>query len=851
MPPPRAGIAGRLRQRFQLAQVLHQDGRVADAALIYQEILRADPRHADALHYLGLVALQTGQAERGVRLIEQAVALKPNYAEALGNLGGGYAELGRPQDALAYYDKALAVRPDLAEVHDSRGNVLRELRRYDAAVASHDRAIALRPSDAGAFSNRGNALRDLHRYEAALASYDRAITLQPGFIEARSNRASLLQASGRYAEALSGFDEVIALVPGYAEAHNGRGNVLRDLRRPDKALASFVRAVALKQDYVEAHNNLGNVLQDLRQYDKALSSHRRAVELRPDFAEAHNNQGNALHALQRFEEAFVSYARAIALKPDYAEAHYNAGNNLAAMHRMTAALESYDRVIALRPQYADAHRARGLVLHGLKRYREALASYERAQALAADMDWLAGDIVSARAQICDWSPDETSLEERIWSGRRVTAPFTLTFAAESSVMQRKAAEVFTDSLYRDGPGRTLPAYVGHEKIRVGYFSADFRDHAMMHVMIDLFDCHDRSRFELTAFSFGPDSQGDWAKTVARSVDRFIDVRPLPDLDVVRLARGLEIDIAVDLMGYTMGARTGIFSHRAAPVQVAYLGFPATMGAGFIDYIIADDTLISAGEADHYSEKVVYLPGTYQVNSRHRAVSDRAFTRTEQGLPEAGFVFCCFNNNYKIAPSVFDIWMRILRRVDDSVLWLYAENADAVGNLRKEATARQVAPERLIFARKLPLGEHLVRHSMAGLFLDTLPYTGHATASLALWAGLPVLTRIGRTFAGRVAASLLKAIEMGELVTTTPEAYEALAVELATHPDKLGAIRTRLADNRLRTPLFDTARFARHLETAYQAMHVRAQAGLAPAAIDVAATEVADDGASLARSGNHS
>jgi predicted O-linked N-acetylglucosamine transferase (SPINDLY family) len=320
--------------------------------------------------------------------------------------------------------------------------------------------------------------------------------------------------------------------------------------------------------------------------------------------------------------------------------------------------------------------------------------------------------------------------------------------------------------------------------------------------------------------------------VRQTFERFVDVRALSDQAVVDLAREMEIDIAVDLMGFTKGGRTDIFAHRAAPVQAAYLGYPGTMGAPYIDYIIADSLVIPAGAEPDYSEKIVRLPGSYQVNDRNRPIAGRTFTRAGQGLPDTGFVFCCFNNTFKITPDVFALWMRILARTDGSVLWLYAENAEAAANLRREAATARVDPQRLHFAEHLPMAEHLARQRLGDLFLDTLPYNGHATASLALWSGLPVLTRIGDSFAGRVAASLLHAIGLPDLVTTTAQDYEALAVALAASPDRLHALRARLEANRLTTPLFDTARFARHLEAAFEAMHARALAGLPPADLRV-------------------
>ncbi len=833
MPPSRAANTNHLRARFQSAQALHQGGRLAEAASIYNEILRLSPRHADALHYLGLIALQTNDSQRGVQSIERALAIKPNYPEALGNLGLGYSDLRRPHEALACFDRALALNPNLADVHDSRGAVLRDLGRYEAAIASHDRALALRPNDAGAISNRGNALRDLHRYLDALHSYDQAIALQPGFLEVRCNRASLLQTMHRYDAALAAFDEVIARAPNHALAHRGRGNVLRDMHRPQDALDSLATAVALSPASDLAHNDQGNAIFDLRRYDEALASFARAIALNPDNAEAHNNRGNALQELQRFDEALTSYANAIALKSDYTQAYYNRGNLLAKTRRFDAALADYDRAIALNPNHADAHRARGLVLEVMRRYKEALASLEHALRLAPETAWLPGDILWIRRRICDWTSDAADvarLEDSIRQGRPTASPFMVTSITASPAVQKKSGEIFTGILFppNDRPG-PLPAHIGRARIHIAYVSGDFRDHPMMHLMAGLLDHHDKSRFEITALSLGPDTGDDCQQRVRRAFDRFIDVQAMPDHDIAALARRLQVDIAVDLTGFTLGFRTGIFTHRAAPVQAQYLGFPATMGTDVFDYIIADPVVIPPDAACQYTENVVWLPDTYQAND-HRPIANRTPTRTDQGLPPTGFVFCCFNNNYKITPVVFDSWMRILTRVENSILWLFEDNPEATINLRAAARARGVDPQRLVVAKRLPLADHLARHRLAGLFLDTSPYNAHTTASDALWAGLPVLTQIGDTFAGRVAASLLQAIGLPELITTTQAAYEALAIDLATDADRLQAIQSRLQANRLTAPLFDTARFTKHLEAAYTTMHTRATAGLPPAHI---------------------
>jgi predicted O-linked N-acetylglucosamine transferase (SPINDLY family) len=442
-----------------------------------------------------------------------------------------------------------------------------------------------------------------------------------------------------------------------------------------------------------------------------------------------------------------------------------------------------------------------------------------------------GALIHTRHQVCAWDgyeSDKERLKAALESRQEASPSFVAATIFDSPSLQRIAAEVWThsgcpasDTL---GPIASRPR---KDRIRLGYYSADFHDHATCCLMAELFELHDKDRFELHAFSFGPDTQDAMRKRVALAFDKFIDVRGVSDIDIARMSRELEIDIAIDLKGYTQDSRPGIFSYRCAPVQVNYLGYPGTMGADYIDYLIADATLIPEGTRPHYSEKIAYLPHSYQVNDTKRVISDRAFTRSELGLPTDGFVFCCFNNNFKITPQTFDRWMRILKAVAGSVLWLLEDNPHATRNLKKEAAVRGVDPGRLIFGGRLPLPEHLARQRLADLFLDTLPCNAHTTASDALWAGLPVLTLMGNSFAGRVAASLLGAMELPELIATTAEDYERLAIDLGSNPSKLSAIKDKIATNRMRAPLYNTALFTRNLEKAYTQIHERHLDGLAP------------------------
>jgi predicted O-linked N-acetylglucosamine transferase (SPINDLY family) len=440
--------------------------------------------------------------------------------------------------------------------------------------------------------------------------------------------------------------------------------------------------------------------------------------------------------------------------------------------------------------------------------------------------------------LCAWSDlaaDVERLTAGIEAGAAVSAPFPVVALLDSAPLQLKAAQIWVRERFPRQPVLgEIPRHPARDKIRVGYFSADFHAHPVARLLAELIERHDRSRYEVTAFSFGPDTQDDMRQRMEKAFDRFIDVREQSDTQIALLSRSLGIDIAVDLGGHTANSRTAIFALRAAPLQINYLGYAGTMGADYMDYLIADRTTIPPAQRAHYAEKIVHLAACFLPHDSTRAIADTAYTRADLGLPHAGFVYCCFNNNYKITPAVFDDWMRILRRTDDSVLWLSQNSPLAAANLRREAARRGVGAERLIFAdRMASLPEHLARHRAADLFLDTRPYNAHATAQDALWAGLPVLTLIGATFAGRVAASLLEAVELPELITTTAGQYEDVAVALAAEPQRLADIKRRLADHRRTAPLFDTASFTRHLEAAYSLMHARYQADLPPDHIDVA------------------
>jgi protein O-GlcNAc transferase len=646
-----------------------------------------------------------------------------------------------------------------------------------------------------------------------------------------SNLGLALHALGRLGEALECFDRALVLKPDYADAHNNRGVVLAALLRFDEALASYDRAIALSPAYAGALNNRSAALVSVGRHEEALQCCDQALALRRDSPEVLANRANALAGLQRFEEALASCDRAMALQPASALTHSSRATILLALTRLAEALASSDRAIALNPDLAEAFANRGAILRSLGRYDEARASSERAIALKPDLPLVLGNWLHEKMHCCDWAGLDAAYERVIAAIERdqnAVDPFVTLATPLTPRQQQRCARTFSRSKY---PASASPLWRGeryaHDRIRIGYFSSDFGNHPVAHLLAGVIELHDRARFEVVACSFGPTSSDAYHQRLKGAFDRFLDVRAESDRAIAARARELEIDIAVDLNGYTEHERTGIFAHRPCPVQVNYLGYIATMGAPYIDYVIGDRVAIPEGDRPFFDEKVVYLPHSYQANDSKKRISGRAYSRAELGLPESGFVFCCFNNAYKITPEVFDIWARLLKRVDGSVLWLSEGTAAARQNLRLEAERRGVSPDRLVFAPRVDLSEYLARSRQADLFLDTFHYNAGTMASDALWSGLPVLTCLGRTFAGRMAASLLGAMGLPELIATSPEDYESLALDLATHPDRHAAIRQRLSDNRTTQPLFDTARFTRHLEQAFVKMQERRDAGLPP------------------------
>lgn len=780
----------------------HQEGALAQANQLYNTILKNDPKNVGALHMQGVLAYQAGHLQMAVDLIGQAIKLVPDDAAPHVNRGLALSALKRHDEALAHFERAISLRPDFAEAYVNRGITLKELSRPEDAIASYDQAIALQPSLAAAHNNKGNALRQIERLDEALKCYAQAFALDGQDVDACQNLGMLHAGADRSDEALQYFDRVISLRPQHAEAHNGKGAILAQREQWTEAIKHFDAAIQADGNLVQAHKNLGLARICLFQFANAAESFKKAAQLSPQDVDILSLWALSLLDAGRYSEALALYDQAIRMAPGMVDLHYN---------RATLHIR-------------------------FNRYEDASADYLEAYRINPEVKYLLGFLVNSRVKTCDWrhlTDDLERCEQRIRAGDLSVQPFITLALFDSPELQQKAAQTVVKFEYPEstalGP---IPARIPGGKIRVGYYSANLHGHALAYLMAELFEVHDRDRFEWFAFSYGPPAEDAMRRRLRKSFDHFIDVREVGGVDIARMSRELGIDIAVDLMGFTLDNRFRIFAHRCAPVQVSYMGYPGTTGADYMDYVIADRVVIPPEAQVHFTEKPVYMPHSYQANDSQRAISDRLFTREEAGLPASGVVFCCFNNNHKILSPVFDSWMRILQAVPGSVLWLFQDNPAVANNLRREAQERGVAAQRLVFAQRMSLDEHLARHRLADLFLDTLPYNAHTTASDALWAGLPVLTRLGESFAARVAASLLHAVGLPELVTRSTAEYEALAISLARDPVRLQALRDKLHAQRDQAPLFNTRQFARNIEAAYVTMHKRHLQGLAPDVIEV-------------------
>lgn len=863
------------RARFwlRLAELQFDLERFTDALRALEYALRLEPGNSAALLLASAALLETGDYQRASQLADQVANLGDgNRLAALSNKSAALLRLGRFDDALTAADAALAADENQATAHSNRGSALFGLGRNEEALAAFDQALALRPGHAVTSTNRAAVLRALQRPVEALAATDEALAAQPDFPAAQLNRAAALLDLDRNDEALAALDRLLARQPDHVKALQNRGLALLRLDRYQDALTAIRSLQSAGQSVAELMLSASDRLLGRSQPIQALGWIEQGLAWHPDHPELLRGQVAILLVQERYSAALATAERLLELaEPDRIEARLAVAAAFNASGRFQDALALLDALPVSAANDWRFQAKRGEALAGLDRFPEAQdcfavadrlsgrafrASYHDGPFQIRPADSRPPPVTPELARIQyefrrlehgDWRDyqNRISLIQR-WTEAALARgdlspllPFRSLFLPLSSELRlaiaRREAERLTETTPNLDVAATIPGRTDAEppRLKIGYVSADFREHPTAHLMRGLFRCHDRERFEICAYSLRGDDGSAYYRQIRDDCERFVDLSTADNTAAAQRIRADGVHILVDLMTYTNYARPEIFARKPAPIQAGWLGFPGSSGAGHMDYLLADPVVLPADQARFCTEQPVYLPECYQVNDRWQEIAETGSRRGEHGLPEQGFVFCCFNQIQKLEPVMFAVWMRVLGRVPGSVLWLYSRSEEAQERLRATADAHGIAGERLVFAGPLPKARHLERHRLADLFLDTRLYNAHTTASDALWAGLPVLTYPGETFPARVAASLLQAVGLPELIAGSLEDYEERAVRLATKPAELAELRAKLAGNRLRMPLFDTERFARHLERAYQSMWERHARRLPPEPIRVA------------------
>lgn len=803
---------------YQCGLLLGEHGKYSEAIGFFNAVISLNPSHPASYLQKGICETHLGREKEAIATLRKACELDQTNADCFFGLGNAYSRAGDKQEALKLLDQAIQLTPGHYRAWNNKGVIFLDTGQLDDAQACFQRALSMSPSFVEAHNNLGNVFRAQARYKEAEACYRSALAHQPTYADGHYNLGVVLSDLGDFDSSIASYEMAIQLSPSYWRAYINLGAVLhRHLKQAAKAKGYFEAVITNDPSSHEAFYNLGNAVKDLGDVEGAIDNYRAALRLKPDYYDALNNLGLCQKEVASFQDALKSYHAALKVKPDYARALNNLGVLYRLLDEPDASLKAYNSAISVEPDFVDAFNNRGNLFKEAGRLDLAIADYEKVHLLDPDYPFFFGTLQHARMKACDWRGYDghlAYLRQSIEEGKHVSPPFPLLSLFDDPLLHARNTRIYADQMYAEKPlNEPFQRSSCNGKIRLAYFSSDFYNHATSYLIAELFELHSRDKFHLIGISWGPRVADSMSSRVRLAFDEFHEVHELSDLGVAKLSRSLGVDIAVDLKGYTSQCRTGIFSYGCAPIQINYLGYPGSMQSNYFDYIVADPFIIPQHMAVHYSEKIIYLPDTYQVNDRKRPISSTTPSRQECGLPDDVFVYCCFNNNYKITPSIFDVWARILLHCSNSVLWLFKDNELVVNNLRREAQARGVDPNRIYFAEPMSLEDHLRRHQCANLMLDSFPYSAHTTASDSLWAGLPLLTLVGESFASRVAASLLYACNLRELVAHSLDDYFSIAVKFYENPQALISFRKTLRDGREKFRIFDAQRFVANFEEA--------------------------------------
>jgi protein O-GlcNAc transferase len=815
------------------ADLLIHNGQFHEAIHYLKIVTNQIDATAENLYRLGALQLSCQKFHDAIVSLQQSLFKNATSFEASHDLATAYANIGSFDQALLYYQKCLSLNPNSPELRFNLGRIYDLLNQRQEALCEYQIAIELKRDFSEAWSSRGCALHDCNLFDDAINHFDEALKINPADSISWFNKGITLCALENYDDALLHFINALSFNPQSPEILINKGLALIELKRYEEALESIEKAIELNATDANAWSNKAFALYHLKRYQEALFAIDQGLLLNPDLTTAWSNKGLILHDLKQLHAAITAYLKALVLDRNHAKTWMNYGLALNDLHEHEQAINCFDTAISLKPNFAEAWSNKGVALYELGQYEAAISHLQNALELKNDIPWLFGDLIHIHLKCAMWQNFESHkfiLSKGILDSKKIAQPFTILSIVDQPDLQHQCAEIYTRERYLPAQQiGVIPKRAQSSKIRVGYFSPNFNGHAVGVLCAELFKIHNRKQFDIIGFSLRDLSNSDdFATQIATSFDEFITVETLSDLEIANLSREMNIDIAIDLAGHTQYARTGIFSHRAAPIQVNWLGYPGTIGADFMDYLIGDSVVIPVSNQSNFSEKIVYLPNSYLVDDSSRIPSTRTFSRSEFGLPSAAFVFCCLNNDYKFNPKVITVWSEILSKSPNSILWLSANNTVFQKNMVEEFIKRGIDKIRIIFAPRIDsMGDHLARYQLADLFLDTFPYNAHSTALDALKSGTPVLTLLGHSFPSRVAASLLHAIDLPELITKTEEEYIQLAIELAINPQRMDDLKKKLINNRHSSALFNTALFVQNLEKGFCQMMERHHANLAP------------------------
>ena len=830
---------------IQTALSFHEKMDFGNALCLYEQIIKRDSNNFQVLNLIGLTYQQMGQEQEGLIAFERALKVDKNQALTHFSAGACALKLGQFTKALDHLNNALSLAPSDYQILVNKAIALHKLGFLELAKKNYGFAITINPQNAVAHFNLGCTLQEMYfegAVQLAIKSYEVSISLNPQDTSAYNNLGNALKEQGFYPDAIRCFKSALNINPNLAVSYYNKGTTEFIAKSYFQATLDLIKAVELDPHSYMSWNNLGNSYKELAEYKNALMSYERVLNLtrvKPG-KEIFYNTGIVQHELGLYEQAHQSFTQALTLEPSYTNALNARALTLRHLKQFDQSVRDFKTVLQIDPRFEYAV---GNLLHTQMHIAD-WSSWNQFVQKFENSNTILNTVLNTISNTgFDRSLATRQLNEMIFNDQKVSHPFPVLALYDDSSLNLKASQVWCLDKHQNVAHSNeiglqviklfnklsldllaLKKNQNQPRIRLAYLSADFHNHATAYLIAELLELHNRFEFEVFALSFGPKTKDEMQTRILRGVEHFINVSELSDLEIAQVCKSLDIDIAIDLKGYTLQSRFNIFIHRCAPIQVSYLGYPSTSGSSCMNYLIADRTCIPFGEEQFYTEKIVFMPNSYQVNDSKRRIKSSSQTRNDLGLPEDGFVFCCFNNTYKINPQTFETWMKILSQVDKSILWLLEDNETITKNLKASAQIFDINPDRLVFAKRVALDEHLGRHVHADLFLDTLPYNAHTTASDALWSGLPVLTLKGKSFAGRVASSLLNAVGLEDLVTESTSNYIDKAIHLALNPNELNLVKMRLHHNKPESALFNTKQFTLQLESAYKIMLERSLRG---------------------------